>query len=106
MSNTHYDRSNTMWIQPAPGRLVRDPAFHDVLPEAGREVEPSEYWQRRLRDGDVIVLKRPAASKPAPEQNMSIPFQNIPQNLRVPLFYVEVDNRRANSGAFNPRTLI
>src|SRR5260364_362318 len=65
MSNTHYDRSNTMWIQPAPGRLVRDPAFHDVLPEAGREVEPSEYWQRRLRDGDVIVLKRPAASKPA-----------------------------------------
>src|SRR5260364_341773 len=62
MSNTHYDRSNTMWIQPAPGRLVRDPAFHDVLPEAGREVEPSEYWQRRLRDGDVIVLKRPAAS--------------------------------------------
>src|SRR5260363_117308 len=37
---------------------------------------------------------------------MSIPFQNIPQNLRVPLFYVEVDNRRANSGAFNPRTLI
>jgi len=54
-----------MWIQPVPGRLVRDPAFHDVLPEAGREVEPSEYWQRRLRDGDITVLKRPAASKPA-----------------------------------------
>jgi hypothetical protein len=53
-----------MWIQPAPGRLVRDPAFNDSLPDAGREVNPSEYWQRRLRDGDVIVLKRPAASKP------------------------------------------
>jgi phage tail sheath gpL-like len=37
---------------------------------------------------------------------MSIPFQNIPQNLRVPLFYAEVDNRRANSGQFNQRALI
>jgi len=35
-----------------------------------------------------------------------IPFKTIPANLRVPLFYAEVDNSRANSGAQTMRTLI
>ncbi|MBB4863351.1 phage tail sheath gpL-like [Pseudomonas nitritireducens] len=37
---------------------------------------------------------------------MTVPFSNIPSNLRVPLFYAEVDNSQANSGAQNQRTLI
>jgi phage tail sheath gpL-like len=37
---------------------------------------------------------------------MSVPFQNIPQNLRVPLFYAEVDNSQANSGQQNQRSLL
>lgn len=37
---------------------------------------------------------------------MSIPFQNIPQNLRVPLFYAEVDNSQANSNQQNQRALL
>ncbi|MEE8876298.1 phage tail sheath subtilisin-like domain-containing protein [Pseudomonas helleri] len=37
---------------------------------------------------------------------MTVPFSNIPMNLRVPLFYAEVDNSQANSGAQTQRTLI
>lgn len=37
---------------------------------------------------------------------MTVPFNNTPANLRVPLFYAEVDNSMANSGAQNQRTLI
>lgn len=37
---------------------------------------------------------------------MTIPFKNIPQNLRVPLFYAEVDNSQANSSVANQRALI
>ena len=38
---------------------------------------------------------------------MTVPFQQVPQNIRVPLFYGEVNNSRANSGGgINQRTLI
>lgn len=37
---------------------------------------------------------------------MTIPFNNIPSNLRVPLFYAEVDNSMANSGQTTYRALI
>lgn len=37
---------------------------------------------------------------------MTVPFNTIPSNLRVPLFYAEVDNSQANSGAQTQRTLI
>lgn len=37
---------------------------------------------------------------------MTIPFRNIPSNLRVPLFYAEVDNSQANTSGQNLRGLI
>jgi phage tail sheath gpL-like len=37
---------------------------------------------------------------------MAIPFQHIPSNLRVPLFYAEVSNSQANTSTQNQRTLI
>jgi phage tail sheath gpL-like len=37
---------------------------------------------------------------------MTVSFSKIPSNLRLPLFYAEVDNSQANSGAQNQRTLI
>lgn len=37
---------------------------------------------------------------------MTIPFSQIPSNLRVPLFYAEVSNSQANTSGFNQRTLI
>ena len=35
-----------------------------------------------------------------------IQFPNIPQNLRVPLFYADIDPSRANTGQINQRALI
>lgn len=37
---------------------------------------------------------------------MTIPFNNVPTNNRVPLFWAEVDNSRANTAGLNQRTLI
>lgn len=37
---------------------------------------------------------------------MTIAFNTIPQNLRVPLFFAEVDNSQANTGQQNQNTLI
>ncbi len=37
---------------------------------------------------------------------MTIPFKNIPSQLRVPLFYAELDNSRGNSGQNLQATLI
>ncbi|NDY41252.1 DUF2635 domain-containing protein [Dissulfurirhabdus thermomarina] len=44
-------------VRPAPGRLVRDPVTHAPLPEEGALVEDSTYWRRRIRVGDVVVVK-------------------------------------------------
>jgi phage tail sheath gpL-like len=37
---------------------------------------------------------------------MTIPFKQIPANIRVPLFYAEVDNSHANTATANQRALI
>jgi phage tail sheath gpL-like len=37
---------------------------------------------------------------------MTISFKNIPQNLRVPLFFAEIDNSQANSGQIPQQVLI
>lgn len=37
---------------------------------------------------------------------MTISFKNIPQNLRVPLFFAEIDNSQANSGQAPQQVLI
>lgn len=56
-----------MFVKPAPfidgegierGPMrVHDPDAKDILPEDGRDVPDTEYWARRLRDGDVIALE-------------------------------------------------
>ena len=37
---------------------------------------------------------------------MPVPFTNVPANIRVPLFYAEVNNSRANTSTNNQRVLI
>lgn len=37
---------------------------------------------------------------------MAIPFKQVPSNIRVPLFYAEVDNSQANTASANQRALI
>ena len=50
-----------MYVKAAPGLVIRDPDLKDLLPIEGREVPESLYWNRLLRDGDVILT---AAANP------------------------------------------
>lgn len=43
-----------------PGTVVRDPITMQRLPDEGAEVPDTEYWRRRLAQGDVVEV--------APEQ--------------------------------------
>lgn len=43
-----------MFIQPVKGRYVPDPERGGQLLPEGRQVEPTQYWLSRLRDGDVV----------------------------------------------------
>lgn len=53
-----------MFVKPAPGLTVPDPDRGDALPPEGRNVEPAQYWQRRIADGDVVVAdQQPEAAK-------------------------------------------
>jgi hypothetical protein len=48
-----------MFIKPAPGLVIRDPDLLDLLPTEGREVPDSDFWHRRVRDGDVVLSEPP-----------------------------------------------
>ena len=44
-----------LFVKPAnPDQLVRDPKTMLPLPKEGKFVEPSQFWFRRLRDGDCV----------------------------------------------------
>lgn len=55
-----------MHVIPAPGVQVPDPDRGAILAPHGREVEPSQYWQRRLLDGDVVLAPMPATAPVPP----------------------------------------
>jgi hypothetical protein len=55
-----------MLVKPARGIDVRDPDLRDLLPKEGRDVPKSDYWIRRISDGDVHEVEAPA-SKPEKE---------------------------------------
>lgn len=55
-----------MFVKPAPGLVIPDPDRLDMLPADGRDVPASDFWLRRLRDGDVVEATPPA--DPAPGQ--------------------------------------
>lgn len=44
-----------MFVIPKTGFVIRDPDLKTILPPEGREVPDTLFWQRRLRDGDVIA---------------------------------------------------
>lgn len=48
-----------MYVKPAPGLVIRDPDLYDLLPETGRDVPATDYWHRRLRDGDIVEAVAP-----------------------------------------------
>lgn len=50
-------------VKPTPGREVPDPQRMDTIPSDGRVVEHSQYWARRIADGDVVIDKASTARK-------------------------------------------
>lgn len=53
--------SNSIFVKPAPGLIVRDPDTREALPPEGKQVPRSIYWIRRLRDRDVTEAAAPAS---------------------------------------------
>ncbi len=54
-----------MRVKPASENLlVRDPERKGHLPAEGAEVPDTEYWRRRLADGDVVAVTEAAKTKP------------------------------------------
>lgn len=54
------------------GLRVINPATNVPLPDEGAHVVPGQYWNRRLRDGDVVRVKggarKSSARQTAPQQ--------------------------------------
>lgn len=63
----------TLFIKPAPGRMVRDPDTLEFLQPDGEEKPFTPYWCRRLDDGDVIEFDPNAAADDAPA---TVPVKN------------------------------
>jgi hypothetical protein len=59
-----------MYVKAAPGLKIRDADLKDLLPDEGRDVPDTDYWQRRLRDGDVVKADPPS---PAPASKADKP---------------------------------
>lgn len=57
-----------IFVRPAPGRLVRTPISLQPLAPEGADVVDGPYWQRRLRDGDVVEGPPPADAPEAVEE--------------------------------------
>lgn len=54
-----------MYIKPTPGRQVPDPERGGFVPDTGRYVEQTQYWLRRLADGDVVASSPPTDAQDA-----------------------------------------
>ena len=63
--------SDKIFVKPAPGLQVFDPDDsrpRQPLPAEGAEVLRNTYWERRLKDGDVVA----SDAEPA-ESSTSVP---------------------------------
>ncbi len=60
-----------MYVKAAPGLVIRDPIFLDLLPPEGRDVPDSAYWQKRLDDDDVVPAKPPPEVIPEPVEKVT-----------------------------------
>jgi hypothetical protein len=68
-----------MLIKPAPGLLVPNPEAAPGVPRhlaaEGAEVPDTEYWRRRLADGDVLLAEAdaPEAAEPRRRNRETLP---------------------------------
>lgn len=55
----------SFFLRPAPGIRVADPETGQYLPAAGALMPRSAFWLRRVADGDVVEVQKPAPAKKA-----------------------------------------
>lgn len=62
--------SEKLYVKPVnAGALLRDPVTKRVLPSEGGFVQPTAFWRRRVRNGDVVLADPPkSAARVAPER--------------------------------------
>ncbi len=74
-----------MYAIPTPGRSVPLPGSRQLLPADGQNIGPmTQYWQRRLRDGDITVSEMaplPKATAPTPAATV---IANNPDVTAIP----------------------
>ncbi len=51
-------------LKPVNGAKIRDPKTKEFLPEDGKRVEMTTYWNRRIQDGTVKVVSETSQYKP------------------------------------------
>ncbi len=51
------------FVKPKTGLRIRVPETFQVIPDAGDDAPDSAFLQRRIKDGDLIIVK-PAMRKP------------------------------------------
>ncbi|MCB2190349.1 MAG: DUF2635 domain-containing protein [Deltaproteobacteria bacterium] len=56
-----------VYLVPAPGLTVLDPATYKPLPAEGAAKPLNNYWRRRIKDRDVTQGRPPVAVAPAQE---------------------------------------
>lgn len=56
-----------IFVKPKEGLKIKRPDTNRFLAPEGEDVPNSTFWQRRLTDGDVVLLaeKKPEQKKPA-----------------------------------------
>ncbi len=56
-----------MRVKPAnPGAVIRDPQTKRRLPDEGASVPDTNFWHRRVRAGDVVLVEEEPAAREAP----------------------------------------
>ena len=59
---------DTMHLGPVGDARVLDPATNRPLPQEGATVTRSQYWLRRIRSGEVQVVKKKRAERARREE--------------------------------------
>ena len=66
-----------MYAIPTPRRSVPLPGSRQLLPATGQNIGPmTQYWQRRLRDGDITVSESAPMPKAAPASAATVSINN------------------------------
>ena len=75
-----------MMVKPVnPAAVIRDPITKRQLPADGGEVPESNFWVRRLRAGEVVVIDKPDAAAPAANVDKQPAAPVAPLNVAAPV---------------------